>query len=134
MACFTDHRNPNLIKYSVEQLIAQRIYALTLGYEDLNDHDQLRNDPLLVVLVGKDDPAGNNRRRQRDKGKAVAGKSTLNRLELTPVRANNKSRYKKQVNNHQINLVALAGSGFACPPIGGCFHPPVLLVVLKSEE
>jgi len=93
--CFNDHRNPDLIEHSVPQLIAQRIYALALGYEDLNDHDQLRHDPLLAVLAGKDDPAGNNRRRQRDKGKALAGKSTLNRLELTPVRANGKSRYKK---------------------------------------
>jgi hypothetical protein len=94
-ACFDDHRDPDLIEHSVPQLIAQRIYALALGYEDLNDHDQLRHDPLLAVLAGKDDPAGNNRRRQRDKGKALAGKSTLNRLELTPVRANGKSRYKK---------------------------------------
>ena len=94
-ACFNDHRNPDLLEHSVPQLIAQRIYALALGYEDLNDHDQLRHDPLLAVLAGKDDPAGNNRRRQRDKGKALAGKSTLNRLELTPVRANGKSRYKK---------------------------------------
>ena len=93
--CFTDHRDPDLIEHTVEQLIAQRVYALALGYEDLNDHDQLRHDPLLAVLAGKDDPAGNNRRRQRDKGKALAGKSTLNRLELTPVRANSSSRYKK---------------------------------------
>lgn len=93
--CFTDHRDPDLIEHSVKQLIAQRVYALALGYEDLNDHDQLRHDPLLAVLAGKDDPAGNDRLRQRDKGKALAGKSTLNRLELTPVRANRKSRYKK---------------------------------------
>jgi hypothetical protein len=87
-ACFTDHRDPDLIEHSVEELVAQRIYALALGYEDLNDHDELRNDPLLAVLVGKDDPAGQDRIRSRDKGKALAGKSTLNRLELTPVRAN----------------------------------------------
>jgi hypothetical protein len=93
--CFTDHRDPDLIEHTVEQLIAQRIYALALGYEDLNDHDTLRYDPLLAVLAGKDDPAGNDRLRERDKGKALAGKSTLNRLELTPVRANSSSRYKK---------------------------------------
>ena len=93
--CFDDHRDPDLIEHSVEELIAQRIYALTLGYEDLNDHDELRNDPLLAVLVGKKDPTGKDRIRKRDKGKALAGKSTLNRLELTPVRANNRSRYKK---------------------------------------
>lgn len=94
-ACFTDHRDPDLIEHTVEELVAQRIYALALGYEDLNDHDDLRNDPLLAVLVGKKDPLGRNRVRERDKGKALAGKSTLNRLELTPVRANVTSRYKK---------------------------------------
>ena len=93
--CFDDHRDPDLIEHSVEELIAQRIYALALGYEDLNDHDELRNDPLLAVLVGKKDPTGKDRIRKRDKGKALAGKSTLNRLELTPVRANKRSRYKK---------------------------------------
>lgn len=93
--CFTDHRDPDLIEHTVEELVAQRIYALSLGYEDLNDHDDLRHDPLLAVLVGKADPTGNTRARTRDRGKALAGKSTLNRLELTPVCANRKSRYKK---------------------------------------
>lgn len=93
--CFDDHRDADLIEHSVEELIAQRIYALALGYEDLNDHDELRNDPLLAVLVGKKDSTGKDRIRKRDKGKALAGKSTLNRLELTPVRANKNSRYKK---------------------------------------
>ena len=94
-ACFTDHRDADLIEHTVEELVAQRVYALALGYEDLNDHDELRNDPLLAVLVGKNDPTGKNRLRSRDKGKALAGKSTLNRLELTPVGANKNSRYKK---------------------------------------
>src|SRR4029450_13173897 len=86
-ACFTDHRNPELIEHSLEHLVAQRVYALALGYEDLNDHDDLRHDPLLATVVGKIDPTGQSRLRQRDKGKALAGKSTLNRLELTPVGA-----------------------------------------------
>ena len=94
-SCFTDHRDPELIEHTVEELVAQRVYALALGYEDLNDHDDLRHDPLLAVLVGKKDPLGQTRGRKRDRGKALAGKSTLNRLELTPVRANAKSRYKK---------------------------------------
>ena len=103
-ACFTDHRDPDLIEHTVEELIAQRIYALALGYEDLNDHDELRNDPLLAVLVGKKDPAGKERIRKRDRGKPLAGKSTLNRLELTPVRANKHSRYKKiTANRHAID-------------------------------
>jgi hypothetical protein len=94
-ACFTDHRDPDRIEHTCEQLIAQRIYALALGYEDLNDHDQLRRDPLLATLVGKTDPTGAERARLRDRGQALAGKSTLNRLELTPVGADAGSRYKK---------------------------------------
>lgn len=94
-ACFTDHRRPDLIEHTVEQLIAQRVYALCLGYEDLNDHDVLRHDPLMAVLAGKVEPLGDDRARAQDQGKALAGKSTLNRLELTPARANAKSRYKK---------------------------------------
>ena len=86
-ACFNDHRDPDLIEHSVLELISQRVYALALGYEDLNDHDELRHDPLLAVLIGKDDPTGMDRQLARDRGKACAGKSTLNRLELTPVGA-----------------------------------------------
>jgi hypothetical protein len=94
--CLTDHRDPERIEHTLEELLKQRIFGLCLGYEDLNDHDQLRHDPLLAVLVGKKDPLG-EKRLGRDKGKALAGKSTLNRLELTPVRANADSRYKKIV-------------------------------------
>jgi hypothetical protein len=102
--CFTDHRDADLIEHTLEELLAQRIYALALGYEDLNDHDELRNDPLLAVLVGKNDPTGKNRLRNRDKGKALAGKSTLNRLELSPVGANKNSRYKKiTVDRHAVD-------------------------------
>ena len=49
--CFTDHRDPDLTEHTVEDLIAQRVYGLALGYEDLNDHDDLRHDPLLAVLT-----------------------------------------------------------------------------------
>src|SRR3974390_2870228 len=73
-ACFTDHRDPELLEHSVYELLAQRIFALALGYEDLNDHDALRYDPLLAVLVGKTDPTGQDRRRPRDRGKSLAGK------------------------------------------------------------
>jgi hypothetical protein len=95
--CFTDHRDPELVEHTLPELLKQRLFGFCLGYEDLNDHDQLRHDPLLAVLVDKNDPQGQNRRRGRDRGKALAGKSTLNRLELTPVRANAGSRYKKIV-------------------------------------
>src|SRR6478752_2707063 len=94
-ACFTDHRNPDLTEHTVEELTAQRVYALALGYEDLNDHDDLRYDPLLATVVGKLDPSGGSRSQARDRGKALAGKSTLNRLELSPVGAGKHSRYKK---------------------------------------
>jgi Transposase DDE domain group 1 len=94
-ACFTDHRDPELIEHPLEHLIAQRVYALALGYEDLNDHDDLRRDPLLATVVGKTDPTGGSRRRRADRGKALAGKSTLNRIELTPVGADRTDRYKK---------------------------------------
>lgn len=96
-ACFTDHRDEELIEHSVFELVCQRVYGLALGYEDLNDHEQLRHDPLLATLVGKRDPTGQNRRDLRDRGKALAGKSTLNRLELTPPDASSESRYKKIV-------------------------------------
>jgi hypothetical protein len=95
--CFTDHRDPELIEHTVYDLIAQRVFGLALGYEDLNDHDVLRLDPALAVLVGKVDPTGEDRARARDRGKALAGKSTLNRLELTPPGADESSRYKKIV-------------------------------------
>ena len=92
--CFRDGRNAKLIEHSVQELVGQRVYALALGYEDLNDHDDLRRDPLLAMLVGKEDPTGRNRRQEQDKGKPLAGKSTLNRLELHPG-GESQDRYKK---------------------------------------
>jgi hypothetical protein len=74
-SCFTDHRDSQRIEHSVQELIAQRVYGLALGYEDLNDHDQLRRDPLMGVLSGKQDPKGDDRRRERDKGRAGAGRA-----------------------------------------------------------
>jgi hypothetical protein len=69
--CFADGRDPERIEHTVEEMLSQRVHALALGYEDLNDHEQLRTDPLLAVLAGK-----------RDVEAPLAGKSTLNRLEL----------------------------------------------------
>jgi Transposase DDE domain group 1 len=96
-ACFKDFRDPDVIEHTLGSLVAQRVYGLALGYEDLNDHDQLRSDPLLAVLAECADPTGSERRRQQDKGCALAGKSTLNRLELSPADATANSRYKKIV-------------------------------------
>lgn len=82
-SCFRDLRDPSRTDHSIEELVAQRLYALALGYEDLADHDRLRRDPLLALLAGKEDPTGASRARSRDRGCALAGKSTLNRLELS---------------------------------------------------
>ena len=80
-SCFDDYRDPDQSEHSVEDLLRQRILGLALGYEDLNDHEDLRHDPLLAVAVGKQDPTGRSRKRERDRGKALAGKSSLHRLE-----------------------------------------------------
>jgi len=85
--CFQDGRLPLLVKHQLPEMLAQRIYGLALGYEDLNDHEQLRCDPLLGVLSGK-----------RELEEPLAGKSTLNRLEL----AGRTARY------HKINYSAEA--------------------------
>jgi Transposase DDE domain group 1 len=74
--CFVDHRNPELIEHEIVTLVGQRIYGIALGYEDLIDHDQLRHDPVLAALGGKLEA-------RRSSCAALAGKSTLNRLELS---------------------------------------------------
>jgi hypothetical protein len=94
-ACFRDGRDPRFTEFTVEELVAQRIYGLALGYEDLNDHDQLRWDPALAVMVGREDVKGETRHLKQDRGKALAGKSTLNRLELTPAGPFSTDPYKK---------------------------------------
>ncbi len=95
--CFTDHRDEELSEFSALELLLQRVMGLALGYEDLNDHEQLRHDPLLALLCGRRDITGADRPLPRDQGKPLAGKSTLNRLELTPAGAGPRSRYKKIV-------------------------------------
>lgn len=95
--CFTDYRDPDLIEHPLVDLLKQRVFGICLGYEDLLDHDRLRHDPLMGVLVGKKDPLGEDRVREADRGKPLAGKSTLNRLELAAVGADEDSRYKKIV-------------------------------------
>lgn len=94
-ACFTDHRDPQAIEFPLELLLAQRIFGLCCGYEDLVDHDLLRADPLLAAVAGAVDPSGHSRRRANDRGKALAGKSTLNRLELRTGDAAKDGPYKK---------------------------------------
>lgn len=82
--CFSDFRNPVWVSHAVAKMVSQRVYALALGYEDLNDHDQLRDDPLMDLLTGKREP-----------GAARASKSTLCRLERTPEAGAATDRYKK---------------------------------------
>src|SRR5229473_6480727 len=82
--CFTDARAPQRIEHELSEMLVQRIYGLALGYEDLNDHEELRNDPLLGMLAGR-----------RDRNAPLAGKSTLNRLERTPSEVFSASRYHK---------------------------------------
>jgi hypothetical protein len=79
-ACFTDRRDPRFVEHRVETLVGQRVFGLALGYEDLNDHDELRKDQTFAVLAGKLAPV------LRTDCEALAGKSTLNRLEHTPRR------------------------------------------------
>jgi DDE family transposase len=76
-ACFRDGRSPELIEPSIETLVRQRVVGIALGYEDLNDHDELRHDPVMAVLAGKLEA------RRKDCA-PVAGKSTLSRLEHAP--------------------------------------------------
>src|SRR5260370_29098240 len=89
--CFSDLRNPLLIEHSVRELVAQRLLGLAAGYEDLNDHNLLRLDPLFAVAVWKEDPLGTDGSPQ-DQCKALASPTTLNRMEL---RNNKKTGYHK---------------------------------------
>ena len=80
--CFHDGRDQRFVEHHLPELVAQRIFGLALGYEDLNDHNALRLDPVLAVAAGKHDPTGSERTHTQDKGKSLAAASTLNRLEL----------------------------------------------------
>ena len=84
VSCFRDARDPQRIEHELSEMLVQRVYGLALGYQDLNDHEELRNDPLLGMLAGRHDLGG-----------PLAGKSTLNRLELMPSEVTSASRYHK---------------------------------------
>ena len=88
-SCFDDLRCPELIEHQVVTLVGQRVFGIALGYEDLNDHDELRHDPMLAVLSGK-------LAARREDCAPVAGKSTLNRLELSRLEP---TRYHKISHN-----------------------------------
>ena len=115
--CFIDGRVEHLVEHPLRQLVAQRVLGLALGYEDLNDHDALRRDPVLAAMSGQADVLG-ARRRGEDAGCALAGKSTLNRLEgSADVRG--RGRYKKIVPllaQMDELLLSLFIESFATPP------------------
>jgi Transposase DDE domain group 1 len=132
--CFLDQRNPLLVEHSgstelaevIRELIAQRLLGLAAGYEDLNDHNLLRLDPLFAVAVGKEDPLGTGRALP-DQGKALASASTLNRLEL----GNNKNtRCHKISANHQAIEDTLLEMGVRCLPK----HSPELVIDLDASD
>ena len=117
--CFTDYRNPLSVEHSVHTLLAQRVFGVALGYEDLNDHDVLRSDSLLAMLVGKVDLLGKTRVRARDVGHPLASSSTLNRLELSVPELARHSRYKRIAAEPQALdelLVQLFVESYAKPP------------------
>ncbi len=88
-SCFHDERRREYVEHEVATLVGQRVFAIALGYEDLNDHDELRHDPMMAVLAGK-------LAAQREDCAPVAGKSTLNRLELSRLQP---TRYHKISHN-----------------------------------
>jgi DDE family transposase len=88
-SCFHDKRRQELIEHEIVTLVGQRVFGIALGYEDLNDHDELRHDPLMAVLAGKLEA-------RRRECAPVAGKSTLNRLELSRLEP---TRYHKISHN-----------------------------------
>jgi hypothetical protein len=100
--CFSDLRNPLWVDHQLEQMVRQRTYGLALGYEDLNDHQSLRLDPLLAVACEKRDPLGQDRLLPAFRGVALAAPSTLNRLELS----NNKSSRCHKLPHHPEKIEA----------------------------
>jgi hypothetical protein len=111
--CFHDRRDPVFVDHTVQQLLDQRLYALALGYEDLNDHERLRLDRLLAVACDKADPLGLDRVRPEHRGVALAAASTLNRLELS----NNKQSRAHKIPHDPAKIQAcLLDMGARCLP------------------
>lgn len=104
--CFSDFRDPRFVEHDLSVMLRQRIMGIALGYEDVNDHDKLRLDPLLAAMCGREDLLGQKRRQKQDKGKALAGKSTLNRLELGTQGLNSRTK-KIQAHPEQIEALLL---------------------------
>jgi len=111
--CFCDQRNPVWVDHSVPELLRQRLFGLALGYEDINDHERLRLDPLLASACGKTDPLGEHRVLPQFRGIALAAPSTLNRLELSN---NKESRGHKLPHDPAKVQACLLKMGVRCLP------------------
>jgi hypothetical protein len=111
--CFEDSREQIYVDHTVRQLLAQRLYGLALGYEDLNDHQRLRLDPLLAAACEKTDPLGEDRFHPDHRGIALAGAATLNRLELSN---NRDSRCHKLQHDPAKVQACLLKMGVGCLP------------------
>jgi len=111
--CFVDRRDARFVDHALEEMLAQRIYGLGLGCEDLNDHERLRLDPLLATACGKEDPLGRDRFNPADRGIALAAPCTLNRLELSN---NKQSRCHKLPHDPQKVEACLLKMGVRCLP------------------
>ena len=111
--CFDDQRDRRFVDHQLAQLLAQRLAGLALGYQDLNDHDQLRRDPLLAVACDKRDPLGQDRMFPDNRGAALAAPATLNRLELS----NNKHTRCHKLPHDPLKIQAcLLKLGVGCLP------------------
>jgi Transposase DDE domain group 1 len=94
-SCFDDLRRPDLIEHQVVTLVGQRVFGIALGYEGLDDHHELRHDPIMAALAGKLEA-------RREECAPVAGKSTLNRLELSKLEP---TRYHKISHNAERSVM-----------------------------
>lgn len=112
--CFSDFRNQRFVEHTLPVMLRQRILGIALGYEDINDHDKLRLDALLAAMCGREDLLGEERHQAQDKGKALAGKSTLNRLELGAQELNLRTK-KIQAHPEQIEALLLREGVKAIP-------------------
>ena len=112
-ACFRDGRNQRFIEHALPELLAQRIHGLALGYEDLNDHNQLRRDPVFATACGKLDPLGQDRSDPAHRGCPLSSAATLNRLELS----NNKTTRAHKLPHDPAKMAAcLLTIGVRCLP------------------
>ena len=107
--CFRDHRRAALIEHTVATLVRQRVFGIALGYEDLNDHDELRHDPVMAVVAGKLEA-------RREDCAPVAGKSTLNRLELSREAPTRYHKIAYERGSIESLLVTLFLEAYARPP------------------